>query len=185
MKTTFSFAATLAATLACTPLWAAPPQIPPPDASEMTLQATVPNFRRPREHLITGGQPEASAWSTLSAQGVTTVINLRPQGEMGERDEASEVTRAGMVYRQIPVADAGDITEAKARELWTLLQQNKGDVLVHCSSGNRVGALLAVGAATAGGMAPEAALDLGRRAGLRAAEPRVQELLGLVPPPAD
>jgi uncharacterized protein (TIGR01244 family) len=185
MKTAFSFAAVLVATLACTTPWAAPPQIPASDASATTLQAVVPNFRQPREHLITGGQPEASAWSTLAAHGVTTVINLRPQAEMGERDEAGEVTRAGMVYREIPVADAAGITEAKARELWTLLEQSKGDVLVHCSSGNRVGALLAVGAATAGGETPEAALELGKRAGLTRAEPRVRELLELPPPPAD
>lgn len=185
MKTAFSLAAALATALVCAPLCAAPPQIPQTDEPAMTLQATVPNFHQPREHLITGGQPEASAWSTLAAQGVTTVINLRPQAEMGERDEAAEVTRTGMVYREIPVAGATDITEAKARELWTLLEQSKGDVLVHCSSGNRVGALLAVGAATAGGETPETALELGKRAGLRGAEPRVRELLGLAPPPAD
>jgi uncharacterized protein (TIGR01244 family) len=184
MKRAFFLAVALAATLVCAPLCAAPPQIALPEAPPTTLQASVPNFQQPREHLITGGQPEASAWSTLAAHGVTTVINLRPQTEMGERDEAGEVTRAGMVYREIPVADAAEITEAKARELWTLLQQTKGDVLVHCSSGNRVGALLAVGAATAGGETPEAALELGKRAGLTRAEPRVRELLEL-PPLAD
>ena len=60
-----------------------------------------------------------------------------------------------------------------------MLQRESGAVLVHCASGNRVGALIAIGAAKAGGMAPEAALELGKAAGLTSAEPRVRELLQL------
>jgi uncharacterized protein (TIGR01244 family) len=112
---------------------------------------------------------------------VTTVINLRPDAELGGRDEATEVAAAGLAYREIPVAGAPEVTEAKARELWAQLEGTEGGVLVHCASGNRVGALLALGAASAGGLPAEEALEFGRRAGLTGLEPRVRELLGLPP----
>lgn len=175
MNTSIPYA-TLAAVLACAPL--APVRAETAEAS-MHQHATVPNARQPRDGLITGGQPDAAAWKQLAAQGVRTVVNLRSPAEMGERNEAAEVAAAGLAYREVPVVGADDITEAKGRELWSLLQGESGTVLVHCASGNRVGALIALGAAKAGGMAPQAALELGKASGLTGAEPRVRELLGL------
>lgn len=163
--------------------WERIPPSPAPaaatDAKRMSLQDAVPNFRQPRDTLVTGGQPAPDAWSALAAHGITTVVNLRPAVEMAGRNEAEEVSVAGLVYREIPVDGAADITEAKGRELWSLLRQADGKVLVHCASGNRVGALLALGAAASGEMPPEEALQFGRRAGLTGAEPRVREVLGL------
>lgn len=147
------------------------------------MQTPVPNLRQPSERLLTGGQPEAAAWKHLAADGVTTVINLRPADEMAGRDEAAEVAAAGMSYRQIPVAGAAGVTAENADALWSAIAQAPGKVLVHCASGNRVGALLALGAAQEGGMDPQQALQFGKDAGLTGAEPRVREVLGL--PPAD
>lgn len=180
-------AISLALVLAAAPLLAsadesgiATPVPEPADASTAnSWEGALPGLRRPRERLITAGQPASSAWPLLAQRGVGLVVNLRPKAELGDRDEAAEVAQAGLAYREIPVAGADGITEANARQLWSLLQDAKGEVLVHCASGNRVGALLALGAAKAGGMAPEAALDLGRRAGLAGAEARVRELLQL------
>ena len=159
------------------PALAAPPSA---TTTETAVSSHVPNLKQPNERLLTGGQPDAEAWNKLAADGVTTVINLRPRAELGARDEAAEVLAAGLAYREITVAGAHELTEAKARELWTQLEGAQGGVLVHCASGNRVGALLALGAATAG-VAPEQALQFGRSAGLTGLEPRVRELLGLPP----
>lgn len=174
----------LAVALGGVPAAASPAEgAPAPAAATAATPATpavaLAELRHPRDGLLTGGQPDASAWPRLASQGVSLVINLRPQAEMEGRDEAAEVARAGLAYREIPVASAADLSEAKARELWVALQGAKGHVLVHCASGNRVGALLALAAARAGGVAPEAALELGKRAGLAGAEPRVRELLEL------
>ena len=106
-----------------------------------------------------------------------TIINLRPDAELGARDEAAEVRDAGMAYRVIPVAGPADITLANASLLWSALAQTPGTTAVHCSSGNRVGALLAIGAATKGGMDTETAIAFGRAAGLGNAEGRVREVL--------
>ena len=136
----------------------------------------VPGLQSPRPDLLTGGQPEAGAWAGLAAHGVTTVINLRPKAEMAGRDEAAEVAAAGMRYAEIPVAGAAGITLENARALRALLEGANGPVLVHCASGNRVGALIALGAADAG-VDTEQAIAQGRAAGLTGAEARVRELL--------
>jgi uncharacterized protein (TIGR01244 family) len=143
------------------------------------LQADVSHLHVPRAGLVTGGQPDATAWRDLHAAGVTRVINLRPASELGSRDEASEVEASGMDYVQIDVAGAGDLTADKARLLWQSLQDQSGTVLVHCASGNRAGALLALAAAQIGGMSPLAALEFGKSAGLTKLEPVVRERLGL------
>ncbi|HEY0504282.1 MAG TPA: protein tyrosine phosphatase family protein [Lysobacter sp.] len=161
------------------PSTAAPPA---PSTASTPVNIAIPNLRQPRAHLLTGGQPEASAWRALAAQGITTVVNLRPAAELHDRDEAAEVATAGMAYVSIPVSGAGDITPENARALSQAIAQARGDVLVHCASGNRVGALLALGAAQDGADADEA-LQFGKDAGLTGAEPRVRELLGL--PPSD
>ncbi|MDI1251784.1 sulfur transferase domain-containing protein [Thermomonas sp.] len=142
------------------------------------LQSDVPHLHVPRAGLVTGGQPDATAWRDLHAAGVTRVINLRPASELGSRNEAGEVQASGMDYVQIDVAGAGDLTADNARLLWQSLQAGSGTVLVHCASGNRAGALLAL-AAQHSGMSPEAALEFGKAAGLTKLEPVVRERLGL------
>ncbi|WP_147652561.1 beta-lactamase hydrolase domain-containing protein [Vulcaniibacterium gelatinicum] len=162
------------------PLRAEPPAGHAPAATQADPLAA---FREPQPGLLTGGQPDAAAWPALAARGVRTVINLRPQAEMGGRDEAAEVAAAGLRYVNLPVAGAADITPAQADALWAALQGSDGAVLVHCASGNRVGALLALAMQRHGGMTPEQALAFGRAAGLKGLEPVVRERLGV--PPAE
>ena len=143
------------------------------------LHADVPNLHMPRTGLLTGGQPTAAAWRDLRASGVTRVVNLLPASELGSRDEAGEVEASGMDYVQIGVSGAADLTPENAQLLWQAVQDDSGTVLVHCASGNRVGALLALAAQQAGGMSPRAALEFGQAAGLTQLEPIVRERLQL------
>ena len=142
--------------------------------------ATVPGvvLLQPRPGLYTSAQPGVTDWSRLHALGVNTVINLRPAAEMAGRDERAEVRDAGLGYVSLPIAGADAITAENARALADAIASSQGKVLVHCSSGNRAGALLAL-AAQAQGMRPENALALGKTAGLTGLEPVVRERLGL------
>ncbi len=149
------------------------------------LQTDVPHLHIPRAGLVTGGQPAAGAWRDLHAAGVTRVVSLLPASELGGRDEAAEVRANGVDYVQIDVASANDLTADKARLLWQALQGEEGTVLVHCASGNRVGALLALGAMQVGDMTPQAALEFGKAAGLTKLEPVVRDRLGLPPLASD
>ncbi len=134
-------------------------------------------FAELRPGLHAGGQPTARDLAALQARGVRTVIDLRGAGEDRGFDEAAEARRLGMDYIALPIAGKDDITPANARALHALLREHGDGVLLHCASGNRAGALLALGAAYEDGASPEAALDLGRRAGLKSLEPVVAEKL--------
>lgn len=141
--------------------------------------ASVPgvNLREPRSGLFTAGQPAATDWQAIRARGIGTVVNLRTDGELNERDEAAEVQAAGMRYISIPVAGAEGIDAENAERLHSVLAAADGPVLVHCASGNRVGGLLALMQARSGAMTPEQALDFGRKAGMVSTEARVRQLL--------
>lgn len=165
------------------PSTAAVPEPPQSHQDTRMLHDHIPGLRTPRAGVLTGGQPEATAWPLLADGGVGTVINLRPDAELDGRDVAAEAATAGLDYVQIPVAGAGDVTTEKATALWQAMQAADGPVLVHCASGNRVGALMALAAVEHEGLAPEEALALGREAGLTSLEPKVRELLEL--PPAE
>lgn len=143
------------------------------------LQSDVPHLHVPRPGLLTGGQPAAASWRDLRSAGVTRVINLRSASELGNRDEAAEVQASGMDFVQIDVAGPDDLTADNARMLWQSLQPSSGTVLVHCASGNRAGALLAIAAQEAGAMSAQDALEFGKAAGLTKLEPAVRERLGL------
>ena len=175
-------AAFLAACCAGLPAGAAVAQAAPTAAPAASAPAAS-QWHAPRPGLLTGGQPAPGDWAALKAQGVAMVVNLRPDAEMAGRNEAAEVAAAGMAYVGIPVAGPEAIDADNARRLWSLLKASGGTAFVHCASGNRTGALLAIGAAHSGGMTPEAALAFGRAAGLTTLEPLVRERLGIAPAP--
>ncbi|WP_162455678.1 beta-lactamase hydrolase domain-containing protein [Pseudoxanthomonas kalamensis] len=168
--------ATLALSLALVGACASPPPSP---AVAKVATVEVPLYA-PLPELLTAGQPTASDWAGIAAQGVATVINLRPEAEMQGRDEAAEVAAAGMQYLSLPVAGAADLDADNATRLRELLAAASGKVLLHCASANRAGALLAL-AQMQTGMDPEQALQLGRDAGMRSTEARVRELLQEAP----
>lgn len=141
------------------------------------LRQYLPNLKRPTLALMTSGQPMPQAWKNVADAGVKTVINLRPAGELGVRDERGEVLAAGLKYVEIPVADATSLTPASARTLWDALRNARGGVLVHCSSGDRAGALLALAAHREGKLSPKDALEFGRNAGLNQYAPVVDAIL--------
>ena len=132
----------------------------------------------PMPGVYTSAQPGAGDWMRLPALGIATVINLRPRAEMPARDEAAEVRDAGLAYIEIPVVGPAEVTPENAHALWQALQRAQGKVLVHCSTGNRAGALMAL-AAHANGMASAEALALGKAAGLTRLDPVVRQRLGL------
>jgi uncharacterized protein (TIGR01244 family) len=143
----------------------------------MDLARFIPQFRQPRPQLMTGGQPEPDAWPALAKAGVTTVVNLRSATETPGRDEAGEVRAAGLTYVNLPVDGADKLGPNEVGALWQALESAPGPVLVHCGSGNRCGALLALAEAWHRGGSPEEALAFGRQSGLTGLEPAVRRLL--------
>lgn len=139
-----------------------------------TMTLGIINELHPADELVTGGQPSQAQFEQ-AAGDIRTVINLRAEGEEGF-DEAPRVEALGMSYVAIPVQGAAGITEANARLLDAALNE-AGPTLLHCGSGNRVGALLALRAFYVSGASPAEALEVGRAGGLTSLEQTVTQHL--------
>ncbi|WP_158681735.1 beta-lactamase hydrolase domain-containing protein [Microbulbifer pacificus] len=137
----------------------------------------VANYNRLRPQLATGGSIDLDKVSALKQKGFRTIVDLRTPEE-GTAEEKAVVEAAGMRYINLPVS-AGAPSDALIAELGEILADTSGaPVLLHCASGNRVGAVWAIYRVRKG--APlETALEEGRAAGMRSArEAQVRELLG-------
>ena len=92
----------------------------------------------------------------------------------------AEVEALGMTYLSLPVTGEDAISYDNAARLDRLLADIDGPVLLHCGSGNRVGALFAL-REKLHGAADEAALEKGRAAGLTSLEGVVRKRLAESP----
>ena len=143
--------------------------------------AQAGDFAQPRPGLHTGGQPTPEQLDALAAQDVRTVIDLRPDSEDHGYDEARAAEQRKLRYVQLPITGPQDLTPANAAALKRLLDDSNGGVLLHCASGNRAGALLALMAAQEEHLPPAQALELGKEAGMKSLTPIIAEKLGLPP----
>ena len=141
--------------------------------------AEILNLKHPESVVFSSGQPTQEQLDTLSTAGIKHVINLRTAGELEEWDEREYVeSLGGVTYHSIPVQAPNDINVLKAASLQALLK-SFGDepVLLHCGSGNRAGALVAVIEGELEGKDADAAVEEGKRWGLTRLEPAVREVL--------
>lgn len=126
--------------------------------------------------LASAGQPDAAAFVALARAGYAAVIDLRTATEDRGLDEPMVVEDLGMRYVSLPI-DGGDaINFENAARLDELIASLDGPVVVHCSSGNRVGALLALRQSLTGAD-DETAIAAGKAAGLTRLEPVVRKRL--------
>jgi uncharacterized protein (TIGR01244 family) len=130
----------------------------------------------PVGNITSAGQPDEAALKVFADSGYVAVIDLRGPGENRGLDEASAVVDLNMQYIAFPVVGHDAISYENAQELDNVLSEIDGPVLLHCGSGNRVGALLAL-RASLDGADDEQALEYGRSAGLTGLEPVVKERL--------
>ncbi len=153
-----------------------------PVAAQPELEAI--NVASPLPGITTSGQISEGDLETIAGAGYVAVINLRSAEENGNWDARPRAEELGLAYHTIPIAGAGEVTPEAAAQLDQLLLElgasPERPVLVHCASSNRVGALFALREA-ASGADREAALELGRAAGLRSLEGRVEEILAADP----
>jgi protein tyrosine phosphatase (PTP) superfamily phosphohydrolase (DUF442 family) len=132
----------------------------------------------PLEHLVTMGQPTPEQLSALVDLGYTDFISLRPVAESGAGWEEGIVADEGIAFARVAVSGAEGLTRENVAALDEAIDAAGGrPTVIYCASGNRVGAMLALRAYWLEGAEPEAALALGREAGLSRLEPVVAELL--------
>lgn len=124
------------------------------------------------------GQPTAEQLQTLSARGIGVVIDLRADSETPDLDEAALARSLGLDYHNLPVGGAAGLTRDNVLALDRFIA-DAGDrpLLVHCASGNRVGAMMALREAWLRGATAEHALEVGRTWGMKSLESDVNALL--------
>jgi uncharacterized protein (TIGR01244 family) len=131
----------------------------------------------PVDGITSAGQPNEAALQVFADSGYAAVIDMRgPEEDRGVDDFAGVVEQKGMEYIAFPISDSDQISFETAAKLDALLEDIDGPVLVHCASGNRVGALLAL-RHSLNGASDEEALAHGKNAGMTRLEPRVREVL--------
>lgn len=122
------------------------------------------------------GQPNERQFELLAEAGYKAVIDMRGANEDRGLDEAALLTRLGIDYIELPLNSPEAINMENAAQLEQILAGYDGPVLLHCGSGNRVGALLALRQSLRGASDAEA-LAYGKAAGLTGLEPVVRTRL--------
>lgn len=140
----------------------------------------LPNVIHLSPSLAVGGQPTVIQLMGAKAIGLRQIINLRPPAEDSGFDERAAASEIGIGYHCLPISGRADLNIENVRRFDALLSA-VGDqtTLIHCASGNRVGALFALRAAWLQGQDMEAALQTGKQHGLTSMLDAVREILSI------
>ncbi len=116
------------------------------------------------------GQPDEASFERLAEEAdVQMVINLRPPQELENLgfDEPAVIDKLGVRHINIPITP-DSFSKKDVDRLAEILGETAAihPILIHCSSGNRVGGLWAAYLVHHRGFDLEEALDYGRAAGL-------------------
>jgi uncharacterized protein (TIGR01244 family) len=148
------------------------------EATKSAALIEIRNAKQPMPGVLTGGQPSREHFAEFAKAGYKTVINMRTLGEEGAWDETEAIVVLGMSFLHLPVEGADGLTRENTAILASVLDDPESyPVLIHCASGNRVGAMLALKAAWLDGASVDEAMQFGLKAGMTRLEPATRALL--------
>lgn len=97
-------------------------------------------FRTIDDRMLVAPQIDASQIAEAKAQGVTLIVNNRPDGESPSEPQGDEIETAartaGLDYIAIPVGHGG-FSQPQVDAMAAALDGAKGKVLAYCRSGTR------------------------------------------------
>jgi uncharacterized protein (TIGR01244 family) len=109
-------------------------------------------FRRVDERVLVAGQIRAQDLEEAKAEGVSMIVNNRPDDEETGQPSSAEMEQAaraaGLDYRFIPVGSGFSANQVQAMS--AALEEAQGPVLAYCRSGTRSTFLWALARAQAG-----------------------------------
>ncbi len=128
----------------------------------------LPNCQVPFDGVLTGGQPTFDQLKQAAETGFKTVIDLRTDNELPDPEqEKAWVEGSGMRYIHISISVAEGFTPQNAKVFAEALSKSENyPLIVHCKSGERVGAMFALKAFHIDEKEIDEALLIGERAGL-------------------
>jgi len=148
----------------------------PKNIDETPPLIPIPNARVTKTGLLIGGQPSPEQLKAIHQAGYRTIVTLRTDSERGDESEQAAVERMGMRFVSIPVAGAADLTADNARALDRALDEEDAlPAVVHCSTGQRVSALLGLKAFVVDRLSAAAAIDLAKSLGMKKLEAALRE----------
>ena len=130
----------------------------------------VPNACQLLPTVVTGGQPSAPHLAAFHAAGGRVVLDLRDPMEPRPLDEVATTASLELEYVNVPIGPHSLTDATLDRVLEVLRTAGDSVVLVHCASGNRVGAALLPFLMLDHGLEQEDAVGQAMRVGLRSAE---------------
>lgn len=128
------------------------------------IKSEIKNYNRATTTLATSGALGEGAVKELSKKEFATIIDLRTERE-GTASEKSAVETSKMTYINIPVTGDG-ISDEQLANFTKVYEIAKKPILLHCGSGNRVGAML-TRYYLSKGMEKDLAFERGRTAGMK------------------
>lgn len=109
-------------------------------------------FKNLDESILVSGQIAPEDIAQAAAQGVTLIVNNRPDGEEPGQPAGAQIAAAaeaaGIAYRHIPVA--GGLSPDQVAAMGEALAETDGKVLAFCRSGTRSTYLWALARASEG-----------------------------------
>jgi uncharacterized protein (TIGR01244 family) len=126
----------------------------------------IMRYQRVAPNIATSGALDSNAIQELVKHDFRTIIDLRTEQE-GTNNEKLAVKKTDMEYFNIPVTREG-IDESQLAAFKAILAQATSPILLHCSTGNRAGAMWVVYRLSEG-MPADRAFKEGRDAGMNEA----------------
>ncbi|HXM36631.1 MAG TPA: protein tyrosine phosphatase family protein, partial [Pyrinomonadaceae bacterium] len=127
----------------------------------------IRNFLRVNDQFCTGGQPRVEQLAKLKAEGVKTIINLRPPGEHRAAEEEAMAKELGLRYYNIPVVFADPKDEQVAEFLKITDDPENRPAFIHCAGAIRVGAFWMIRRVLRDGWSVDKAEEEAKKIGLR------------------
>jgi uncharacterized protein (TIGR01244 family) len=110
-------------------------------------------FRRLSDSMLASPQITVADVAAAREQGVTLIVNNRPEGESDDQTSGPEIESAaraaGIDYLAIPITHAG-FSHPQVVKLAEAMEQTEGTVLGYCRSGTRSTLLWALARASMG-----------------------------------
>ncbi len=104
----------------------------------------IRNYTKVNADFCTAGQPRPEHFAKLKAEGIKTVLNLRPPTEHRAAEEEEQVKQAGMNYLNIPVVYATPNEAQVAEFLKFTDDKNNRPIFVHCAAAIRASAFFMI-----------------------------------------
>lgn len=138
----------------------------------------IDDAHTPQPNRMITGQPTPDQLVAAERAGVRHVVNARDIGEFEAWEEDDLVEALGMRYHRVPIGGTTDLDRQAVKAFDRILARIGDDAaLLHCASGNRIGALYALRAGWIDGEDTETAIEIGKARGLTGLEAPVRKKL--------